>query len=125
MEIFIAIIAICVLVLSIVCQWRIFVKAGRKGWECLIPIWGQVMFFSIAKVHWLWLYAIGLFSLMGEFGHPLYSIIASLIIFYTMYSLARAFGKSIGSSIILSILPSIILYLIVAFDKSKYDFDEE
>lgn len=132
MEILIPVIGVAFLVFWLACIWKIFVKAGRKGWECLIPFWGPILFFSIAKVHWLWLIVMILCNAMAEFndsntfGNLLCAVISIAISIYFAYNLARAFGKNIILSIILSIYPlSLILMPILAFDKSEYNFDED
>ena len=45
------------IILIIVAEWRIFEKAGEKGWKSLIPIYGQYILFKIigAKA-WFWIY---------------------------------------------------------------------
>lgn len=47
--------AIVFAVFVIIGQWKIFEKAGEKGWKCLIPIYGQYILFKIigAKT-WFW-----------------------------------------------------------------------
>lgn len=34
-------------IIGIVAQWRLFEKAGQKGWTCLVPILGQINFLKI------------------------------------------------------------------------------
>lgn len=43
-------------VMVIIGQWKIFEKAGEKGWKCIIPIYGQYILFKImgAKT-WFWI----------------------------------------------------------------------
>lgn len=42
-------------ILVIIAEWKIFEKAGEKGWKSLIPIYGQYLLFKIvgAKI-WFW-----------------------------------------------------------------------
>ncbi|MBR3169163.1 hypothetical protein IKF23_01850 [Candidatus Saccharibacteria bacterium] len=42
-------------VLVIVAEWKIFEKAGEKGWKSLIPIYGQYILFKIVGAKaWFW-----------------------------------------------------------------------
>lgn len=41
---------IFMIILSFVCTWKTFVKAGEPGWKCLIPFYGNVVMFRIARV---------------------------------------------------------------------------
>ena len=44
-------------VLLIVAQWKIFEKAGEKGWKSLIPIYGQYILFKIVGAKtWFWVF---------------------------------------------------------------------
>ena len=42
------IIVFAVVILLIAAMWRIFSKAGRKGWHCLIPIYNTYVLWEIA-----------------------------------------------------------------------------
>ena len=47
--------AIVFAVFVIIGQWKIFEKAGEKGWKCLIPIYGQYILFKIIGAkNWFW-----------------------------------------------------------------------
>lgn len=42
-------------VMVIIGQWKIFEKAGEKGWKSIIPIYGQYILFKIAGARsWFW-----------------------------------------------------------------------
>lgn len=42
-------------VMVIIGQWKIFEKAGEKGWKSIIPIYGQYVLFKIAGIkNWFW-----------------------------------------------------------------------
>lgn len=122
---------ILMLIFLLACFWRIFEKAGRKGWESLVPFWGPVLFYSIAKTHWLWLCVVILCNIIirtldnsSSLGMLLCSIIPFAVQTYAFFNLARAFGKGIILSVFLSLF-WIILLPVVAFDGSEYIFDED
>ncbi len=61
------VIGLIVLVLLIVAGWRIFEKAGEKGWKILIPIYDVYILFKICGLkNWFW-------------GYLCISIVASII----------------------------------------------
>ncbi len=124
------IIGLCLIVLLIAADWKIFTKAGEKGWKSLIPIYnlcvqcgfswraGKVIYMIIFSV----LLVIG--QNMGEGVLPSILIIVGGIGTIVMsirmnYYLARSFGHGIGYTIGLEILPSIFT-LILAFSSDKY-----
>lgn len=42
-------------ILVIIAEWKIFEKAGEKGWKSLIPIYGQYILFKIVGARaWFW-----------------------------------------------------------------------
>ena len=43
-----SIFAIIVGILTIIANWKIFTKAGEKGWKSLIPIYNTIILFKIA-----------------------------------------------------------------------------
>jgi len=43
-------ISLAIIVLQYVAMWKIFVKAGEKGWKALIPIYNLVVMFKIIGI---------------------------------------------------------------------------
>ena len=93
----------------IICEWKIFVKAGEPGWAALIPfynVWVLVKISCNNNVLWFILFLIGATS-------PVAAIISSI-------GLAKSFGKGVGTILLLIFLP-IIGWPMLAFGKSEYD----
>ena len=94
-------------VFSIICMWRIFKKAGKGGWEAIIPIYNIIVLIEIA-------------------GLPLWYIVLLIIPFANIYAifkiyieLAHKFGKSTGFGVGMVFL-SLIFMAILAFGKDEY-----
>lgn len=101
---------ICMLafiVLMIASCWKVFVKAGKPGWACIIPIYNVVVLLDIVgkPIWWIILYLI-----------PLVNIIIIIIIYV---ALAKAFGKGVGFALGLIFLP-FIFYPILGFGDATY-----
>ncbi|MGN6645645.1 MAG: DUF5684 domain-containing protein [Cytophaga sp.] len=97
---------IAMMIFMIVCNWIIFEKAGRKGWESIVPYYNiYVLFQFIGRSLWniLWIFL------------PIVGIIVFLI--KMNVSLAKSFGKGTGFALGLIFL-SPIFHAILAFDKS-------
>ena len=45
----VCILALVIAVLSIVANWKIYTKAGRPGWKCLIPVYNVYILFDISS----------------------------------------------------------------------------
>lgn len=96
-----------IMIFAIVCQWKLFKKAGKNGWEAIVPIYNMVVLFDIAKTP-LWMIIL--------FFIP----IANIIVMFMLYiNLAKQFGKDTGFGIGLAFLPLIFLP-ILAFGKTEY-----
>ena len=96
-------------VLHIIAKWKIYTKAGEKGWASLIPFYTD---YTQYKITW----GEGWNFLYEWVTLPLVPVIIQII---TSVKLARSFGKSDGFAVGLIFLPTIFLY-ILAFGKSEY-----
>lgn len=113
-----SIFAIIVGVLTIIANWKIFTKAGEKGWKSLIPIYNTVTLFKIAGLSPLWIF--------GYFASiiPVIGWIAVLgLTIYLMYNLAKAFGKDSAFTVGLVLLNTIFM-MILGFGKSEYQLNK-
>ncbi len=95
-----------VIVGLLVAMWKIFEKAGRPGWESLIPIYGAyILITEIVKKEWWWL----LLCLI-----PFVNIIAMIFI---CIALAKSFGRDTGIGILCLFAIGIF---ILGFGPDKY-----
>jgi len=94
-------------VFSIVCLWKVFVKAGKPGWASIVPIYNVLIELEIIGRPWWWL----LLMLV-----PLVNIVISIIV---LFDLAKVFGKGTGFGFGLLLL-SLIFMAILAFGDAKY-----
>lgn len=101
----ITIISLIVSILLIVSQWKIYKKAGKKGWECLIPIYNIIVLLQIVELP-MWYIAL--------FFVPFANIYAMFKIYI---ELAHKFGKSTGFGV-LTVFFNIICFPILAFSKT-------
>ena len=96
-----------VIIFMIVCLWRIFTKAGKPGWAAIIPIYNTIVILEIVgkPVWWFILLLI-----------PFVNIVIGIMV---IHRLSVVFGKGVGMTILLIILP-IIGYPMLAFGDAKY-----
>ncbi len=91
----------------IICQWKIFEKAGKPGWAAIIPIYNVIVLLQVAgKPEW-WIILLIV---------PVANIIVAII---TIIALAEKFDQGAGFGIGMILLP-IIFYPILAFGDAKY-----
>ena len=103
-----------ILILQIIAFWKVFTKAGEKGWKSLIPIYNVVVLFKISGLSpWLVLvYLVGIIPIIG-------TIACLALTIYQNYCLTKSFGKSGEFTIGLVLLPT-IFYMILGFGKAEY-----
>ena len=127
----VSILGLAIAVLLIIAQWKIFTKAGEKGWKSLIPIYnGYIMFKLFWETKWFWIelcagLVAGIFStimqdnlilILLELAAAIMALIISIMLYDRM---SKSFGHGAGYTIGLVFLPNIFL-LILGFNKDKY-----
>ncbi|MCD4790901.1 MAG: DUF5684 domain-containing protein [Bacteroidales bacterium] len=102
------IIYFAIIVLLIVAQWKIYTKAGKPGWACIIPIYNTIVLLEIIGKPWWWLLLLII---------PVANIIFAV---WMINLLSKSFGKSEGFTVGLILLP-IIFYPILGFGDANYN----
>jgi hypothetical protein len=107
-------IALVIGILQIVGMWKVYSKAGEKGWKSLIPIYNLVVLFKISGISpWLiFVYFAGIIPFIGWIAVLVLSI-------YQCNQLAKSFGKDAGYTVGLLLLPT-IFYMILGLGSSTY-----
>lgn len=113
------VISLAVLILIIVANWKLFKKAGEKGWKSLIPVYNTITIIKIAGLSpWL---------ILGYFAAaiPVIGVVVCLgITIYIYAKLAQAFGKGAGFTVGLVLLNTIFM-MILAFGSAEYQLKKE
>ena len=94
-------------ILMFIAYWKIYKKAGKPGWACIVPIYGQIVQLEICELP-IW-YIIFIFI---PFANIYYFIITNI-------KMSQKFGKGTGFAIGM-ILAGPIFPLILAFGSSQY-----
>lgn len=94
-------------VIGLIGWYKIFEKAGEKGWKALIPIYNVFVVFKIINSTPL---------LIIPLCIPIASIITEI---YMFYRLSKSYGHGIPFTIGLIVLPFIFL-CILGFSKDEY-----
>ena len=97
-----------ILVVLLVANYKIFKKAGKNGWECLIPIYATIVKFEFLNIP-LWFLLIYLIPGVGIIPQVIMSI-----------NLAKKFDKDAFFALGLIILP-VVFYPILAFSDAEYN----
>lgn len=87
--------------------WKVFTKAGKPGWACLIPIYNTYVMIKISDNPWwfLLLLMVPIVSIYPAFKIPI--------------DIAKEFGKGVGYGLGLALLP-FIFFPMLAFGDATY-----
>ena len=107
MEETILIFQLAIFVLFIVSIWKIFEKANKPGWTCLIPFLNIIVLLRIVGKPWWWLFLL------------LIPIVNIVFIIWMTNLLSKSFGNDEGFTAGLMLIP-VIFYPILGLGKSKY-----
>ena len=100
-----------ILVVNLICMWRIYIKAGYPGWYSIIPVYSLLILFKIVNrpSWWILLFLI-----------PIVNIIFAI---WVINLLAKKFKKDEAFTLGLIFLP-LIFYPILAHRETKFYSEE-
>lgn len=105
-----------ILVFSIVCNWKMFVKAEKPGWASIIPVYNMIVMLDIIGYKWYYIF----FFLLG--GIPCVGQIALIIFMISLnIKLAKSFKQSTAFGIGLWIINIVFVAIIAFSNEIEYD----
>ena len=114
--------AIIICIFTVIGQWKMFQKAGEKGWKALIPVYNVYTLCQLTGVNPWWLVIVFVAGVLSDL-FPLLSMIGSLASLYfsvlLAISTARSYQKEDAYAIGLLFFPP-VFYMILGFGKNEY-----
>lgn len=109
------------LILIVVGKWKVFKKAGKNGWEALIPYYNSWVLCEIAGIKWWFFLIIIAGSILANTSLSGLAGLATLVAeYFVNYNVARKFGKEpVGYAFGLTLLP-FIFYPILGMGDATY-----
>jgi hypothetical protein len=114
-----------VVIFAIIANWKMYKKAGKNGWECIVPFYGHWVLTKIAGLEWWWFLLAIASSVTSVLN--LYNLddIASLVSFFATfniyYNVAKKFGKETGNAILAGIFSGIFVFIFGFSNKEVYN----
>lgn len=117
---------IAYLVFYIICLWKLFKKAGKNGWEALIPFYNTYVLVEISGLNW-WYFLIAISGTIASVlkidGLAWLTNIAGLVVnFFIFYNLAKKMHKEPIGIAIAGTFVSGIMVPILGLSKT-YEYD--
>lgn len=105
-------------IIQIVALWKLYKKAGKNGWEAIIPFYNNWILVEISGLDWWWFLLFFAPTILPFLGLGVFGWIAYLItIFNCYYNLAKKFDRDLGFAICLTLFAPICIP-IAAFSKN-------
>ena len=101
-----------VILFEIIVIWKMFKKAGKKGWYALIPIYNIIVLLEIAGFKWYYIfgYLLGEIPTVGIYAFFLWRIIVNI-------KIAKSYGQRTRLGVAMAFFPDLFRPYI-AFNKS-------
>lgn len=119
----ISIIALAVSIVLLIAQWKLFKKAGKGGWEAIVPFYCNYVLVEIAGLKWYWF--LGFFAPLVLGAIPGIGFLGWLAYLFTMFNIffniSKRFNKGIGFAICLTLFTPICVPILGFSSKEKYD----
>ena len=107
-------------IISLVGLWKLYKKAGKKGWEAIVPVYSYwVLFTEIAGLNW-WYFLIYMILnvISNSQDSSLVADIGMLVInFFCYYNISKRIGKDTGYAVLMTLFP-FVMFPIVGFSKN-------
>ena len=120
------------LIINLICRWRIFTKAGEKGWKSLIPVystyieytftWSKlqgILMLSALLVSRIISFACGTEGFIALIG-SLFALYAAILALIQVHKLSLSFGHKFGFTLGLFFLNPIFMLILAFGKKSQY-----
>lgn len=121
------IIVIVIGLLWLIGKWKLYKKAGKKGWEAIVPFYSEWIYVEIAGLEWwyfLFLIAGNIANLINEDSSSLSSaasIISYFGLFLCNYNISKKLNKNLLFAILMTLFPFIMIPLIGFSNDYKWD----
>lgn len=121
----IGLLAIAIGIVYIIGLWKLFKKAGKNGWEAIIPFYSTYVLIEIAGLNW-WYFLIAIsgtiVTIIGLDSLSWLANIASIVVnFFVFYNIAKKMKKQPVGFAVASIFISGILAMVLGFSKDEFD----
>ena len=118
----ILIIALAVSIVTLIAQWKLYKKAGKSGWEAIVPFYCNYVLVEIAGLKWYWFLFFFVPLVFQFIGLEFLGWVAYLFaMFNIFYNISKKFNKGIGFAICATLFTPICIMILGFSSKAKYD----
>ena len=123
---FVSIIALAIIVLYVIGTWKLFKKAGKQGWEALIPFYSTYVLVEISGLNW-WYFLIAISGTICTIAkidglNYICNLAGMAVNFFVFYNIAKKMKQQPIGYGVAGALVAPIITMILGFS-DKYTFD--
>ena len=123
---FVSIIALAIIVLYVIGTWKLFKKAGKQGWEALIPFYSTYVLVEISGLNW-WYFLIAISGTICTIAkidglNYICNLAGMAVNFFVFYNIAKKMKQQPVGYGVAGALVAPIITMILGFS-GKYTFD--
>ncbi len=120
------VIVIAFVVLIVSGKLALFKKAGKNGWEAIIPFYSDWVYVEIAGLNWWWFLLVSASFIVNILDLDELEGIAFLVniisVFFCNYNISKKLHKDTGFAILMTLFPFIMIPLIGFSNNYQWDF---
>lgn len=124
-SILIILVIVIFLVFYIIGRWNLFKKAGKNGWEAIIPFYNDWVYVEIAGLNYWWFFLVISNTIANFFDNGYVSSIASICsiigLFVCNYNISKKLHKDTVFAVLMTIFPFILIPMIGLSSSYKWD----
>lgn len=112
-------------IIYIIGRWQLFRKAGKNGWEAIIPFYNDWVYVEIAGLNYWWFFLVvanTIVNLLGDgYIESLASICSTIGLFVCNYNISKKFNRDTVFAVLMTIFPFIFIPIIGFSSNYKWD----
>lgn len=109
-------------IIQLIAFWKIYKKAGKGGWEAIIPFYCNWVLVEIAELNWWWFLLFFAPLVTSFIGLGWLGYLAYLFATFTVYyNISKKFNKGVGFAICFTIFTPICACILGFSKKNVYD----
>ena len=115
-------IALAIAIVQIIGQWKLYKKAGKGGWEAIVPFYCNWVLVEIAGLKWYWFLSFFAPVILSCLKLDVIGWLVYLFgMFNIFYNISKKFNKGIWFAICLTLFTPICICILGFSRKAVYD----
>ena len=114
-----------VLIINIVGRWCLFKKAGKNGWEAIIPFYRDWVYVEVAQLNYWWFFLVisnNIANFLSDDLGSVFYFVSLIALFVCNYNISKKLHKDTLFAVLMTIFP--FIFVTMAGVSSNYKWDD-